>query len=194
LGKKLGIYANGETLPVKPADIWQSCDPPPGTLGPDLGGFDTVHVYRNATGEPVRYIGRKEAKGDKRKIFVPITYGNLNGVVGWHKKQASKPRCLYGLDRISATPDAVVIVVEGEKAADAASAMFPQNPCITWSGGAESVTSNDWSPLAGRRIIVWPDNDGPGHKAAAALRTIYRKVRTLRTSPPNTLWHGSATD
>lgn len=190
LGRRLGVFMNGDATPhvsppapAKPAETWKSCDPPEDAPKPDISGFDVTHIYRDAGGRPVRYIGRKEAIGDKRKLFVPLTYGTLNGVVGWHKKQASKPRCLYGLDRLAAMPDAIVVLVEGEKAAEAASALFPSNPCVTWSGGAESVSQNDWSALAGRRVIVWPDNDPPGHKAAAVLRatlsSIARQIETL---------------
>lgn len=190
LGRKLGVYLNGDAnvimappVVTKPAETWKSSTPPDGAPSPDLSGFDTIHTYRDASGLPVRYIGRREARGDKRKLFVPLTYGSLNGVDGWHKKQASKPRCLYGLDKLAALPEAIVILVEGEKSADAAGALFPNNPCVTWSGGAESVGQNDWSVLAGRRIIVWPDNDPPGHRAAAALRAtlapIARQIEVL---------------
>jgi DNA primase len=40
---------------------------------------------------------------------------------------------------------------------------------LTWSGGANAVAKADFSPLQGRNVIIWPDNDEPGFKAALAL-------------------------
>lgn len=193
LGRKTGVYLNGDATPhvvpnvpaaaAKPADVWRSIDPPDDAPAPPLGGFDAVYTYLTASGESIRYVGRKNARGDARKIYIPVTYGELNGVSGWHKKHPNEPRCLYGLDRLAAMPDRTVVICEGEKAADAAQAMLPEYPCVTWSAGTANVVPNDWSPLAGRRVIIWPDNDAPGHKAAAAIQStltkIARQVETL---------------
>lgn len=193
LGRKLGVYMNGSaTLHVVPdvaptaakqADTWHSSDPPDDAGAPPLGGFDAVYTYRSADGLAIRYVGRKNARGDTRKVYIPITYGELNGVVGWHKKHPNEPRRLYGLDRLAAMPERTVVICEGEKAADAAQAMLPEYPCVTWSAGTANVGPNDWAILAGRRIIIWPDNDGTGHKAAAAIRSILapiaRQIETL---------------
>lgn len=193
LGRELGVFMNGNdatqaervtpAVSIKSSEEWISFAPPDDAAKPPIGGFDVVYRYNDAAGRPVRYIGRKNAKGESRKLIIPITYGTLDGTTSWHKKQASKPRILYGLDRLAAMPESIVLVVEGEKAADAAQIMFPDNPCVTWSAGTENITPNDWSPLAGRRVILWPDNDLPGHKCAAALRAILlpiaKQVETL---------------
>jgi hypothetical protein len=34
-------------------------------------------------------------------------------------------------------------------------------------GGAQAIGKADWTPLRGRRVVTWPDNDAPGGKAAA---------------------------
>ena len=62
-----------------------------------------------------------------------------------------------------------MLVVEGEKAADAARALFPDHVAVCWQGGGEAVTLADWQPMAGRQITVWPDNDDAGRKAATAV-------------------------
>jgi DNA primase len=59
-----------------------------------------------------------------------------------------------------------VLVVEGEKVADAAAQAFPDLVPIAWLGGAQAVAKADWSALQGRRVAIWPDNDQPGRKAA----------------------------
>ena len=78
---------------------------------------------------------------------------------------------LYNLEAMLDAPDeALIVVVEGEKTADAVNAAFRQSKngetAVTWAGGTPAVGKTDWSPLAGRKAVVWPDNDAPGKKAA----------------------------
>jgi hypothetical protein len=63
-----------------------------------------------------------------------------------------------------ANPDASVVICEGEKAADAAARMFPKSVCMTSPGGSQAASKADWKPLAGRRVLIWPDCDEPGAK------------------------------
>jgi hypothetical protein len=42
----------------------------------------------------------------------------------------------------------------------------------TSSGGGQAATKTDWSPLAGRSVLIWPDNDEAGLKYAVAVATI----------------------
>ena len=57
-----------------------------------------------------------------------------------------------------------VVICEGEKAAAAASrAGFTG---ASWIAGAKTVGKADYSRLSGRHVLVWPDNDPPGVKAA----------------------------
>ncbi len=74
---------------------------------------------------------------------------------------------VYGVDRLAAKPDAPVLVVEGEKAADAAQALLPEWVAVTSQGGANAAGKGDWAPLAGRDVAIWPDNDEPGARYAA---------------------------
>lgn len=173
LGGKLGVYLNGSATVI---DSWVSFSPPSDAPAPPVTRFDVTYAYRSVDGIALRYVGRKEATADKRKSFVPITWGTLNGKTGWHKRHPLVPRCLYGLDRLAAMPDRTVIVCEGEKAADAASTLLPDYPCVTWSAGTANVAANDWSVLAGRPVVIWPDNDAPGHKAATQLQAILRSI------------------
>ena len=65
------------------------------------------------------------------------------------------PRPLLGLPDL-ATKAGAVVIVEGEKARDAALRLLPEHPVICWQGGAQAVSKADWSPLAGRDCWVWP--------------------------------------
>ncbi len=130
----------------------------------------TPHIYRDANGNIASYVWRIEATENTPKTFRGLSWGSLNGnPPEWHWKHPNPPRMLYGLDRLAARPDAPVIVCEGEKAADAAMEKFPDHVCMTWPGGAGAVSHADWSPLAERDVIVWPDADLPGLKAAIAI-------------------------
>lgn len=113
---------------------------------------------------------RRDATETDRKRIMPLTWGVLQGRAGWHLRHAASPRSLYGLDRIARC--STVVVCEGEKAADAAQAMFPKMACTTWTAGTGNVSRADWSALAGKKVIIWPDNDEPGEKAAAEIRDI----------------------
>jgi hypothetical protein len=152
---------------------WTSLIPPPPDAGlPSdemLSGFDILHRYTSADGRETHFVGRIEARGDEHKQFIPITYGELKGKRGWHKKAPDPPRPLYGLHKLTATPDAVVILCEGEKAADAAQRLFPDHACISWFGGTAQVEHADLSPLANRLVSVWPDADVPGLNATRKL-------------------------
>ena len=188
MGEALGIRSNGhdpkpDHFSTRPATDWHpSSAPPPGTPRPDqtLARFDRVHEYTNATDCVTHYVGRIEAKGRQRKQFVPVTWGTLDGVTGWHAKAPASLRPLYGINRLASAPDASVIVCEGEKAADAAQRMFPDRPCISWMGGAGSVKHADLAPLRGRNVIIWPDNDPEGAKAAAELLALLPGATVLR--------------
>jgi hypothetical protein len=85
-------------------------------------------------------------------------------------------------------PEAPVLLVEGEKTADAAHVYFPDHAVLTWSGGANAVAKADLSPLHGRNVIIWPDNDEPGFKAALDLsRLLEGKADVSIVQPPDTL-------
>ena len=83
--------------------------------------FDTVHFdLTNPDGSPVL-----DGEGKQNKEVLPRTFGTLRGKRGWHFKAPPTPRRLYGLDRLAQRPDAPVLLVEGEKAADKAEVRFP---------------------------------------------------------------------
>lgn len=107
-------------------------------------------------------------KPEGGKEIRPLTYWTgPNGRSEWRAKSPDAPRPLYGLDRLAARPDAPVLVVEGEKAADAAATRFADYVVVTSSGGANAAAKSAWGPLAGRAITIWPDNDTPGERYAA---------------------------
>ena len=123
-----------------------------------------VWAYRDACGALLHYVARFDTPGGKQVL--PMSWCALpGGGAAWRWKGPRRPRPLYGLDRLAERPDAPVVIVEGEKAADAAAARLPGYICMTWSGGCNAVGQTDWTPLTGRFVVLWPDADAEGRRA-----------------------------
>ena len=102
----------------------------------------------------------------------------LNGARIWRYKAFAEPRPIYGLDRLARfAPDvASAIVVEGEGKADALwHALGETMPVLGWPGGCKVPHLVDWSPLAGRRVVCWPDADAAIDKATQALLPAHKQ-------------------
>lgn len=125
--------------------------------------------YRTADGRVNYYVDRWEAKAEgERKQFAPLSlWRTAAGRLEWRYKGPPAPQPLYGLPSLAKA--APVVIVEGEKACDAAAILLPDHPVVCWQGGAQAVAKADLSPLAGREIWLWPDNDEAGTKAMDAV-------------------------
>ena len=123
------------------------------------------------------------------KEFLPATFCRqaASGAREWRFKGWAAQRPLYGLDRLAARPHAPVVVVEGEKAADAAAKLLPDQVVVSSPNGAKAAGKADWSMLRGRDVTIWPDNDHEGRSYAAALtkalRGITKSVRIVASTP-----------
>jgi putative DNA primase/helicase len=69
-----------------------------------------------------------------------------------------------------------VLIVEGEKTADAAAKLYPKAVVTTWPSGCKAIDKADWSPLIGRRVILWPDADQPGQQAMERLAQLLLRL------------------
>jgi putative DNA primase/helicase len=131
-----------------------------------------IYTYRDTSGRLLGHVLRVE-KRRGGKLTPTVVWGKSEIGTGWHMTAFPDSRPLYGLDRLAqATDEASVLLVEGEKAADAAARMVRDDPgsvAMTWPGGTGAVDHVDWSPLRGRRVTIWPDADWVGHKAAARI-------------------------
>ena len=79
---------------------------------------------------------------------------------------------LYHRDELAG--EAAVCVCEGEKATDAARRL---GLLATTSGSSSSAPKADWTPLAGRNVVLLPDNDPPGEKYARAVAAELHKLK-----------------
>lgn len=164
----------GETSPVKrqsikqpkAMDVWEQIVPVPAEAPSPNFTFNRMTatrtwMYRDAKGGRIGYVCRFD-KPEGGKEVVPLTYwvNRETGEMKWRYASFSRPRPMYGLDKLAVKPDAQVLIVEGEKAADAAQKLFGDKlVVVSWPGGGKAVKFVDWSPLKGRRVGLWPDAD-----------------------------------
>jgi hypothetical protein len=184
----------------KPVDDWWPILPVPADApAPDFNhcrhGQPVAHwTYRDGQGRVVGYVCRFEPEQGRKEI-IPLSYGQgPDGRRAWRFKSFPAPRPLYGLDRLArAKPDAPVLLVEGEKTADAAARLLPRAVCMTWPGGSKAVSKADFSSLKGRRVAIWPDADQPGRDAAKAVASRLKEAGTAEVSiiaPPDGVAEG----
>lgn len=125
-------------------------------------------AYLATDGRVNFYVDRWDATAERRKQFSPVTlWRTAAGKLEWRFKGPPAPQPLYGLPSLAKA--GAVVIVEGEKAADAAAILLPDHPVVTWQGGSGAVAKADFSPLAGREVWLWPDNDEAGTKAMQAV-------------------------
>ncbi|NGX46646.1 MAG: ATP-dependent RecD-like DNA helicase [Chlamydiae bacterium] len=138
------------------------------------------YAYRDAQEDLLYYVLRLESKEDPtKKITPPLSYGHYaedpNQKFWRFKGLTEDKRTLYNLHLLKERPDAPILIVEGEKAADAAKDIFPTHIVMTWPGGANAVEKANWGPLQEKKIVIWPDNDEPGFKAADQISKELKK-------------------
>ena len=136
---------------------------------PKLGKPSQTWCYRDASGGLLGLVCRFDPKSGKQ--FRPLTLfrPTAGGAPEWRWEARPTPRSLYGLEKLAARPRAPVVVCEGEKAADAAQRLLPEQVCITSPNGSKGAAKADWIPLAGRQIVLWPDADKAGTSYADAV-------------------------
>ncbi len=168
--------------PIMPAPL----EPPDAAHLPRRDGLmaSASWTYRNADGAPLFVVIRYDMR-DGGKDVLPYTVcrrvqimedGTRHERMEWRFKAPPALTPLYGLDQLAARPDAPVVVVEGEKTADAAALLFPDYVVVTSQGGANSAGKANWSVLAGRTVTNWPDNDPVGATYANDVAKLSREA------------------
>ncbi len=168
-----GPASDGTAPDAGEAEIQVSPAPADAPPLPDfsrVGRLAAKWAFRDARGAVLRYTLRFEKPGGEKDIRPATLWRNVTtGRLTWRLKAGGEPRPLYGLDRLASRPEATVMVVEGEKTADAAQRQFPDLVAVSWPGGSNAVSKADWGVLEGRAVVVWPDADEPGLKAAQSV-------------------------
>lgn len=129
-------------------------------------------AYRDPEGRLHGYAVRihkgETADGTPKKEVIPFTQqvNTVTGEVRMRQGALPEPRLLYGSELLPKHPKANVIVVEGEKTADAARRLLQNYPFIvlTWPGGGKAVSKAAWGLLEGRKVVGFPDTDSKHHE------------------------------
>ena len=138
--------------------------------------FDAEYDYINSDGEVIVTVRRFNVKdisgnpvldtsGKPKKEFRPFVPGSP-----YSKFPDIRP--LYNIPNILASER--VIWVEGEKCADALNDAGYTATC-TLAGASltkKTAAQYDFSPLQGKELIIWPDNDTQGKKLADLIQDL----------------------
>jgi hypothetical protein len=142
-------------------------------------------LYKNALGAPYLCVFRILSNGHKAYPQARPCEG------GWEFAGAKPPYPIYNLAAVTAADR--IVIVEGEKCAEALIALGIT--ATTSAGGAGKAHLTDWSPLTGKKVWLWPDNDPenpethirPGYKHmedVAKLLNALPKRPTIRQIDP----------
>ena len=144
----------------------------------DLGQATAKWDYLDAAGKLIAVVYRYDPPGGKKE-FRP-----------WDAKRRKlappDPRPLYNQPGMVSAQQ--VILVEGEKCAQA---LIEAGHCATTAmhGAKAPVDKTDWSPLAGKAVLIWPDKDKPGWayaEAAAKAALVAGSATCEILMPPDT--------
>jgi hypothetical protein len=157
-------------------------------IHPIHGAPSARWTYFNGDGDVLGYVARYDPPGERKQI-VPWTFSSD----GWGMGQWPVPRPLYRLQELEARLEDPVLVVEGEKAADAAAALAGSPyVAVTWPGGAQALSRANWQTLRGRKILLWPDADTAGIEAmqrlAAILQSLAAEVKVIDPTGQPDAW------
>lgn len=138
------------------------------------GGFNLVkaYEYRTPEGELVGVKGRFERpdpEGSKpeKSFRWRLPEGTYEQGLGG-LRMVDMP--LWGADTLKDVPlDQRVWIAEGESATEAIRARNEIALCGPW-GASQREFGDAFNVLAGRDVILWPDNDPPGRDYMAAVR------------------------
>ena len=131
----------------------------------------TEHPYRMADDSLLVTVMRREGPDGKKRGNPPI----WRDPTGVKKPDGGYP--LYRLGSLLANPDKPIVIVEGEKTAEAAQHLFGDRyECTTAIGGAGKARQTDWTPTCGRSAWVWPDADEDGDKHAGQVIDLLREA------------------
>jgi putative DNA primase/helicase len=153
------------------------------------GSPSRIWNYDNADGSLRGYICRFETP--EGKDVLPLIWATDGNRSEWRWQGFDAPRPLYQLDEITNRPDATIVVVEGEKTADALQALVPKVVVTCWIGGANGIAKTDFSPLHSRNVILWPDNDYT-HKYGDKHATKAGQLKPFHEQPGNAAMYAIA--
>lgn len=137
-------------------------------------GQNHRYDYTDAVGK-VLFTKQRYAKKDGSKTYAFSHVTNEDLIVNT-MPQFADGTPLYNLHLFSKYPTSTVYFVEGEKCVEALTKL---KLLATTSGGASSDDKADFTPLARRNVIMWPDNDAAG---IGYMQRVTQKLLALNNS------------
>lgn len=125
-----------------------------------------VYEYRDEAGALWGLVLRRAMPDGGKETPTVMRVRMPDGRLVWSRFPFGPVRKLYALEHVVKAEQ--VILVEGEKCADAINRISGRTGA-SWSGGSQSWERTDWSPLAGKDVILWADNDRPGSDVMYAI-------------------------
>ena len=148
------------------------------------GTPSNIWIYRDSQGHPLMALYRfdlgMDEDGKPKKVFAPLTWCQRSDTQAtqWRWQGLPEPRPLLRLHELTLQPEATVVLCEGEKAADAAAALFPNCVATCWPNGSKAWHKADLAPLKNRTVWLWPDNDPSG---TDCMEAVAQKLKDMGT-------------
>ena len=143
------VIAINTTLPALKAS--KESIPAMASLGLETARWD----YHDGDGQLIAHVYRYDSAEGKQFRPWDVKRGRM---------QAPTPRPLYNQPALKTASH--VLLVEGEKCAQALNEIGLV-ATTAMNGANAPLDKTDWSPLKGKHVTIWPDNDVPGAEYAA---------------------------
>lgn len=128
----------------------------------------------------------KEWQATPEKTVRPVYYTTEGKWVDGLPEQYKRNRLLLGLPRLAGEPRPGLIL-EGERKAQDSLGIVKSRVVTAWHGGADNARYVDVEPIQDwPDLVMWPDHDEPGRKAAMDLKAKLPQLEILdvwRNSP-----------
>lgn len=143
--------------------------PPDGEVG------RTLFVYRDGGRKPVFYVERPADAGDFAR---PQLWGPTPDGARWQSnlKNVPRPLPLYRLNTLTKNPLPPVVFHRGEREVYRATVAGLAGIHTTTVMGTGYVRASDLAPLAGRQVLICPDDSEDGERYADEVAALAREA------------------
>ncbi|MCG3139126.1 MAG: hypothetical protein HJJLKODD_03005 [Phycisphaerae bacterium] len=169
--KMADLFDGTARVKSKPSQLFENASDAVTALERKHGRRAAIWTYYDGMGDPLGAVVRWDTPIGK--TLRPIS---RNGS-GWVIEAMPEPRPLYQLPGLA--DDELVLVCEGEKCSDAATQIGFAS--TTSSGGSQAARKTDWTPLAGKEVVIFPDNDSAGEKYLADVIALLSNLKPRPT-------------
>lgn len=149
-------------------------------LRKDRGIINGHWTYKDVDGALLGYKYRVDGRNTTKEVYTL----SFRAQSGWTKKAWQKKLVpLYGMEKLRGSPTVRIMLVEGEKAADAAQELLGARWKVLAFSGV-SASHDLWMPdekfWEDCEVVLWPDNDQAGREA---MRRVQLQLERLRNKP-----------